>query len=378
MNSTPQLDLHPDAESLNAFVEQALGVPEREQVLAHLAGCSRCRQVIFLAQQAAADAEAPAARPATQPVSWFWNWRLAWIPAAAMAAALALVVTLHPRHTAPAPEMAKVTPQSEVAVPTPFPQERTGAAGAHRATPAHTANPAAGNGLFVAPRGASEELAQEAAPSAAFPAEPGATAPSAGEDHAAMPTSMQSEQPQAIGAQFQSEPAVTAWQQERQRATGAFSASANTSQVSQKSMRMEAYSAHASSSVAPASSGPRKSQQSQSATGGSFDMGTQQQLTGLTASGRVNSPKLPSGLATISRASARNLMLEIDRSGALFLSNDSGEHWQPVAQQWTGRAIEVRAKTSLSGNTAPDMKFELKNETGSTWASADGKIWTAQ
>jgi hypothetical protein len=293
-----------------------------------------------------------------------------------MAAALALVVTLHPRHTAPVPEMAKVTPQSEVAVPTPFPQERTSAAAVHR--PALAAKSAAGSAEFAARREPSEELAQESASSSALLAEPGAIAPSTGENHVAMPTSIETAQSQAAGAQFQPEPAVTAWQQERQRATGAVSASANTSQVSQKSMRMEAYSAHASRPAAAASAGPRRSQQSQSATGGSFDMGTQQQLAGLTASGRVNSPKLPSGLAVVSRATAQHLTLEIDRAGALFLSNDSGEHWEQVAQQWTGRAIEVRAKTGLSGNTAPEMKFELKNETGSTWASADGKIWTAQ
>ena len=110
MNSTPQLDLHPDADSLSAFVEQMLGAPEREQVLAHLAGCSRCRQVIYLAQQAAADADAPAAQPATQPVSWFWNWRFAWVPAAAVAAALALVVTFHPWHTTQMP----FTPRSSI------------------------------------------------------------------------------------------------------------------------------------------------------------------------------------------------------------------------------------------------------------------------
>ncbi len=55
MNSTFQLDSHPDAESLNAFAEQALSEREREPILAHLAACSRCRQVIFLAQQAASD-----------------------------------------------------------------------------------------------------------------------------------------------------------------------------------------------------------------------------------------------------------------------------------------------------------------------------------
>ena len=65
MNSTSQLDSHPDAESLNAFAERALPERERGQIVAHLAECSRCRQVIFLAQQAIAEMEmaaAPAAR----------------------------------------------------------------------------------------------------------------------------------------------------------------------------------------------------------------------------------------------------------------------------------------------------------------------------
>ena len=379
MNSTSQLDLHPDADSLNAFVEQALAASEREQVLAHLAGCSRCRQVIYLAQQAAAEAEVPAwtaaDRPATQPRAWYWNWRLAWVPAAAMAAAMALVVTFHPWHAEQMPEIAKAVPPRDEAVPASLPQEPIAAGVSHKPAPALAAKSATGNADLAARREPMQKFELASAPSAAFPAEPTATAPSSAETIAVQPSSMFSAQ-QGNAAQSQSEPAVTAWQQERQRATGAVSASANTSQVSQKSMRMEAYSAHTSRQVA--SAGPRVAQQSQSTTGGSFDMVTQQQLTGLTASGRVNSPKLPSGLATISRASARNLMLEIDRSGALFLSYDSGEHWQPVPQQWTGRAIEVRTKTSLSGNTAPEMKFDLKNETGSTWASADGKTWTTR
>jgi len=111
---------------------------------------------------------------------------------------------------------------------------------------------------------------------------------------------------------------------------------------------------------------------------GSFDFGTQQQFAGSATIRKANQPRLPSGLAAVSRASAQNLMLEIDQAGALFLSNDFGQHWEPVVQQWTGRAIEVRAKSVLSGNTAPANGFELKNDAGSTWASADGKTWTAQ
>jgi hypothetical protein len=376
VNSTPQLDLHPDAESLSAFAEQALATQEREQVLTHLAGCSRCRQVIFLAQQAAADAQAPApvpaTRPAKQPETWFWNWRLAWVPAAALASALALVVTFHPRHTATAPEMAKVTPQSEGTIPARVPQERASAGAAHRPAPALTAKSLAGNADSAARNMPSEELA---APSAAPPAEFGASAPSTVQNHAVLPSSMFSSQ-QGETAQYRPEPAVTSWQQDQKQSSGsALSASVDASQVSQKSMRMEAYTAHASRKAA--SAGPRMVQQSQSAPGGSFDVATQQQLAGLSASRNAN-PPLPSGLAAVSRATAQNLALEIDRSGALFLSGDSGQHWEPVVQQWTGRAIEVRAKSVLSGSPTTAVIFELQNDAGSIWVSADGKTWTAQ
>jgi hypothetical protein len=375
MNSTSQLDFHPDAESLNAFAEQALGGPEREQVLAHLAGCSRCRQVIYLAQQAAAEAKVPAWLPASRPTSqskaWFWNWRLAWIPAAAMAAALALVVTLHTKHTEPAVELAKLAPPSDAAAPTPAPREQASAGAAHK--PALTAKPLAGNADFAAHRGSSEVLA---APSAALPAEPGSSAPSIGASSAFLPSSLESAQ-QETAAKSQPEPAVAVWQQEQQRSSGSLSASADDSrQFSQKSMRAEAYSTRASRQAA--SAGPRMVQQSQAVPASSFEIVTQQQLAGSAATRKANPPRLPSGLAVVSRATALHLTLEIDQAGTLFLSDETGEHWKPVARQWTGRAIEVRAKTSLSGNTAPAGIFELKNETGSTWASADGKTWTAQ
>ncbi len=53
MTATSQHGFHPDAESLSAFAEQALGERERAEVLAHLAVCGRCRQVVALAREAA-------------------------------------------------------------------------------------------------------------------------------------------------------------------------------------------------------------------------------------------------------------------------------------------------------------------------------------
>jgi hypothetical protein len=378
VNTTPQLDLHPDVESLNAFAEQALGAQEREQLLTHLAGCSRCRQVIFLAQQAAADTEAPArlpaSRPTSQPGAWFWNWRLAWLPVAAMAAALTLVVTLHIRHMEPAVEIAKITPLSEAAPPTPAPQEQASAGAAHKPAPALVSNSLAGKVEHAAHRGSSQELA---APSAAPPAESGANAPSNGASSAFLPSSMESAQQPETKAQYQPEPAVAAWQQERQRSSDTLSASADASQqISQKSMRAEAYSAHASRQAAKA--GPRMSQQSQAVPASSFDIITQQQSAGSAASLKANSLRLPSGLTAVSSATSLHLVLEIDQAGTLFLSRDSGVNWEQVARQWTRRAVEVRAKTGLRDNASPAEIFELKNDAGSTWASADGKTWTAQ
>jgi hypothetical protein len=376
VKSTPQLDLHPDAESLNAFAEQELSAPEREQILTHLAGCSRCRQVIFLAQKAATDAEVQAPVPAARVKVRFWTWRLAWVPAAAMAAALVLVVTLHIRHTEPVAEMAKAVPFSEAAAPTPVPQEQASAGTAHKPAPALVANSLDGKAEYAARREPSEVPKQEAAPSAAPPAESGASAPLNSASSAFLPSSMESAQ-QENAAQFQSQPAVAAWQQEQQRSSGMLSASADASrQISQQSMSAEAYSAHVSHKAA--SAGPRRSQQSQPMPASSFDIVTQQQLAGSAASLKANRPNLPSGLAAVSRATAQNLMLEIDQAGTLFLSDDYGMHWVPVSQQWTGRAIEVRTITDLSGSTAPAKGFELKNESGSTWVSTDGKTWTAQ
>jgi hypothetical protein len=336
--------------------------------------------VVFLAQQAAAEAEAPARVPATRPTAQskerFWNWRFAWVPAAALAAALALVVTFHPRHTEPASEMAKVEPPSQAAIPAPMPQEPIAAGVSHKPAQAFAAKSFAGNAEYAAHREPSENLVQEAASSAALPAEPGAVAPSPGEHYAASSLSVKTAPQPVTAAHYQPEPSATAWQQEQQRTTGTLSASADAAQVSQKSLRMEAYTAHASRQAA--SSGPRMAQQSQSAPSAKFDHAIQQQLAGLSATRKASLPKLPSGLEVVSRATAQHLMLEIDQAGTLFLSDETGAHWEPIARQWTGRAIEVRAKLVLSGSPATVEIFELKNDAGSTWASADGKTWTAQ
>jgi len=108
---------------------------------------------------------------------------------------------------------------------------------------------------------------------------------------------------------------------------------------------------------------------------------------------------LPSGLPAVSITHAGPRMLAIDKTGALFLSEDSGATWEPVTTQWTGHAVLVRKETSpqpeevappaaksedaggTSGSGAvshPDTVFELVNDQSQVWLSTDGKTWIAR
>jgi hypothetical protein len=363
VNSNLQLDLHPDADSLSAFAEEALGAAEREQILAHMTRCSRCRQVIYLAQKAAeAEAlETPSAMPSRR---WYRSWRIAWVPAAALAAALALVVTFYPRLTSPSPEVAKAVPQRAQLAPTPVPMEQASAGTALKPAPSAAANSAAVGGQFAALRRPPEESALQTAPSFAHAAK---------ENFAASSPPMQTSQMRAkqqFPSQFNPEPAVDAWLQQ-QRMNGAIGARANTSQASQESIKAAVDRAQASRSAPAFAEVSNRS--TQAAQAASYGVVSQEALAGLAPSRNANAAKLPSGLASISTATVRQRTLAIDPTGALFLSEDAGKHWEPVARQWTGHAVRVRVEASTGGAV-----FQLTNVSGFSWTSADGKTWTVQ
>ena len=81
-------EMHPDADLLTAFAERALGERERAQVLAHLAACADCREVVALARpQDEAEAAAAAPRGAR-------GWVLRWQTAAALVTVAVAAVAL--------------------------------------------------------------------------------------------------------------------------------------------------------------------------------------------------------------------------------------------------------------------------------------------
>ena len=123
MNPITQSDLHPDADALNAFVEQALPDAERARIVAHMADCGRCREIVYLAQ-AAAGQEMASAAAAVKPAprqGWFsaafTRWRVALIPAAALATVGAVVLWVQLRHAMKPMEMARLTQQIAPALP---------------------------------------------------------------------------------------------------------------------------------------------------------------------------------------------------------------------------------------------------------------------
>ncbi|MGA3262700.1 MAG: zf-HC2 domain-containing protein [Terracidiphilus sp.] len=403
MNPTSQLDLHPGAESLNAFAEHALPERERGQILAHLAVCSRCRQVIFLAQEAAsgletgAAAAVPDARSTVPAGSWLRGWRRAWVPAAALAAMVALAVLVHYRHAEQGPELARATPQNAPqnvgSISQASSTERVSAGN----TPA-PASPAAAKHFASKAQSAplranSEALPAEVVPYSAPSMEASANALSGVErEGSALPAGASG---QGIAtAQYMPEQAAAARQPQHvvnlYSSNGTASGTAQTKIDSMAERAQTSRTAEARYSGSGGASMPRYKKDVSPHI--SYDVSAPMYVGQIMAATEAKAAPLPSGLTAISTVTAKNQTLAIDQAGALFLSEDSGSHWEAVARQWAGRAMEVRLQQHETGNTAaaapaggatvapplPATVFEIVNDQNLVWASMDGKTWKAR
>jgi hypothetical protein len=111
---------------------------------------------------------------------------------------------------------------------------------------------------------------------------------------------------------------------------------------------------------------------------------------------------LPSGLNTLSSASSPHQTVAIDLAGGVFFSEDAGISWKAVTPQWSGRAVLVRFQEGFKANHAAQSvggpvsaangltggavagaltsagQFEIVNEKGQVWLSADGQNWKAK
>ncbi len=423
MTATSQHEFHPDAESLSAFSEQALQERERAAVLAHLAVCRRCRQVVALAREAAdagdATADAPPRRTIA-PNAWWKQWRLVWVPTAVVAAFAAASISVYieraDRH-GPNIKIAEQNPAPSTTPPsTPSPTEQAKveppAASAPAPPQVHTAKHAHSAASEPQPAPAPPVVAAQM-PSESRAPEPGAPAPGVTHRQEAMreaPPMSQAEEQQAppqlvmgIHGSAYSQPAQGAWEAKQKQSEKHRQSEVDTS-------RMRSFKAKAATTGGPGTdqSAPQPHTQSVSA-GNAPQQATQPTappepapMLGLKHVGDVSGPsnpiQLPSGLASVSIASRGHFLLVIDKAGTLFLSEDRGVTWERITTQWTGRAVEVHrqvaandamqtapaAQNGTTGNSSagagaaspPPVLFELSNDDNQTWMSTDGRTWT--
>jgi Photosynthesis system II assembly factor YCF48 len=132
---------HPDPDTLTAFTEQLLPVAERQQVLAHLAACGECREVLALSQPGALE---PAMQPVRTPAAAQPFWRRLFTPAYGLAASLAAVaiiavVVLHNPQKPAQPQSnqeAKAAPVAQPKTADQNPPDQNASAAARPAAPA--------------------------------------------------------------------------------------------------------------------------------------------------------------------------------------------------------------------------------------------------
>jgi len=391
MNHALQPDLHPDAESLNAFMEQALPAPERAEVLEHIAGCSRCRQIVYLAQEAVEEAEAsvtiPPAPARAEPWyrKWSLHWQMAWVPAAAIAMVVAVAVVVHLRHLPGGGEVAKATLPAQIAEQPSIPEKPAPKALVQPSEPATEPKTAKKSPAPAMQASSLEQLSEKASPGT-WASEAGAADSLRAEAPGAAGAAP--EAPANVAAETPPEPAVAAWQEQRMQAEAAKSARSSQARLGTKMDEFETRREFAGKAATASRTVTKSaSQEDFEPAPGRSPMYSAAVSTPRDLPAQPAAAKLPSGLAVVSSATVGRRTVALDAAGALYRKDSPTGKWEPVARQWTGRLVEVKAATAAGSTKAAEGerpegaaagRFEIANASGQGWVSQDGKTWVAR
>ena len=368
MSGSAQPGIHPDAETLSAFAEQALAAGERERIVAHLALCGRCREVVYLAHESNVELEpmmVAAASPASAQVAartpWFRNWRLAWIPAAALAAGVSVAYIVHLQHQEPARQIAGVDRHvAEVQAIPPAPAPRLEVAETRK------------EGQPKVPREGESAGALKSSASANLPEKKHGGAGETG--GAALGGKETSE-----GAVEQKEKPVLQAQVglDEPAAKGAKPLSAGTQKAAEDAMATAGGAVQAPAQAPAAQPEIARAQAARPTAGKTGIAGRS-----FAALARLQTA-LPSGLATVSTVAAHGSVLSVDKAGSVYLSADGGKQWESIERQWSGQAVQLRSvidsiQKPSDGKASLRESFELVNDKGQVWVSVDGRSWQSR
>lgn len=399
---------HPDENLLVAFTEQAVTLQEREKILKHLSGCSRCREIVFLMQEATPAAPLPAQKQEPVSASRFWRraplWAFGSLAALVLVGSFTLVRMRLQQPVERPPQVASVgpvqkfspaAPKEEIArEPVPAPPElekphlaakvptdkaspqtehlEAGLIGALPPVPSAKENSPA---QTVSISGAAEEQApafQGIVPSAVAPA---------GSNTA-------NRSFRVSGAMHGTAPAVPAPLAGGFTSASEMSPAVNVMAQPSDSLMNEKLALTRPSSVALFKAVFR------------IQNGKLMRCIGDNCTERP----LPDMQEATSVVSRKNVALVLDKSGKLFMSNNSGETWQAIPTQWVGQARNLQmvgerlvtrghpgggvifnsTSATHEENPFPNIRtpkvaisiFALTNDKGETWQSGDdGKTW---
>ena len=372
----------------------------------------RCREVVFLAQQAEEEGE-PASvatladRTVRPRTSWF-NWRWAWIPVAACASLIGFAVIHHYRNAATETQTAvnvapkdnlqpSASPKGNIQVAPPQnvlapkqPAKSSNQVTEREAAPRNLRRDEADKfeekrqGLEKGLGAQKSEDHKDVALAAASPAP--SFAVSGGSMHSMMEARAKTS---AIGGplaanQLQQQ-SVANQQNSLNQSQNAELDVANKPGKEDGSLRSQsetvAVQAPAAAPTAP-SAAPLAGQLNATPSSGQNELTAPTRLAGTR---KKDSVLLPSGLGVLSVAKVAGRTIALDTKGALFLSEDDGAHWKAVRTQWTGRAVLVRGlgaaeKDKVAGvlKDSRTVKFELVTDGLQTWLSVEGDVWTLQ
>ena len=334
---------HLDADQLSAFAEGALPAHERESALAHLAECSACREVAFLAQP---PEPLPNVRPVATPSgwrSWFAGSPLLGAAAAGLVCTLLLAGVIHFRYllapeAAPAPAApAQVAEQS--APPESLPPAPTSVpAPAAKATPSPSPAPALKAPAPVAPT-RSDTVAPApprmvGAIGAAAPLVPASQSPAIVTRALPAPKPQPGISDSVTAGMYAAPPPL---QQQSVAASAGRADMARSAVAAPLPAGTNTGASNAASDTANNSTQFANTMNIETINALPLD---EQQLEGRAR--RFQQAKaLPSKLPVASQAVSGGRTLAVDAQGSVFLSTDGGQHWRAVRAQWSGKAAQV-------------------------------------
>jgi len=439
MSDHLQPGLHPDPDSLNAFIEGVLPEHERLQCLAHLAECPMCREVVYLAEEPMPSEPLPG--PVVPERLSFWKRWFTPIPALSAAMVLGTLVlsfalyqhfkvapkapemvamATHPsEQPAAEPQATKIGPQVQTSQPTP---EKKAPPVKKRTVPQPeapiaVAQPVSALPVAVPPPPPAPSPEVAAAPSAASPTLPVRTAPLASPAPRAFAAISAGDSAAATGiAGTITDPAgaaIAGVTVKLHPLAGLASRSLTSDPKGQFNVAGLEPGRYELQFIAPGFKQLTEQvniQPNQMARVDSIlPIGSVAESISVTAetarvqtemSSAARQPALPP-LPTFRSANMRvvagipapagtplpshlpasatvvkgKLMLATDSAGALFLSQNAGNKWKAVKPVWVGKAVSLAALSASDSSSG--AAFQLTTDSGAVWLSRDGNRWYA-